>query len=208
MILSPEFLLTALIVVASPGTGVLFTIAAGLTRGRRASLVAALGCTLGILPHMAAALLGLAALLQTSPLAFMILKYLGVAYLLYMAWATLTQRGTLTLPESGDGAPPASSWDVIATAVLVNVLNPKLSIFFLAFLPQFLSPTDPAPLPTMLTLSGVFMALTLAVFCLYGLGAAWVRHHIITRPVVLTWLRRTFATAFAGLGVKLGLAEG
>ena len=86
------FLVTSFIVVASPGTGVLYTLAAGLSRGSRASIVAAFGCTLGIVPHMAAAIMGVAALLHTSALAFQLFKYVGVAYLLYMAWNTLREH--------------------------------------------------------------------------------------------------------------------
>ena len=138
-----EFLITSLIVVASPGTGVLYTLAAGLSRGSRASLVAAFGCTLGIVPHMAAAILGLAALLHTSAVAFQTFKYLGVAYLLYMAWKTLRERGALAVdPDVGR----RSALQVIVTGVLINILNPKLSIFFLAFLPQFVSADEAHPL--------------------------------------------------------------
>jgi threonine/homoserine/homoserine lactone efflux protein len=199
-----DFLVTSLIVVASPGTGVLYTLAAGLSRGSRASIVAAFGCTLGILPHMAAAVTGLAALLHTSALAFQILKYLGVAYLLYMAWSTLRERGALRV-ESEVRA--RSAMQVIVAAILVNILNPKLSIFFFAFLPQFVSVGETEPLRRMLLLSAVFMLLTFAVFVLYGLFAAAIRNHVISRPRVLTWMRRTFAAAFLALGAKLALAE-
>src|SRR6187399_2007792 len=144
-----EFLITSLIVVASPGTGVLYTLAAGLSRGARASIVAAFGCTLGIVPHMAAAILGLAALLHTSAIAFQTLKYAGVAYLLWMAWMTLKESGALAV-EGQTGA--RSTLQVIAQAILINILNPKLTIFFLAFLPQFV-PTDTRDaLPMMLEL--------------------------------------------------------
>ena len=199
-----EFLITSLIVVVSPGTGVLFTLAAGLSRGSRASVVAAFGCTLGIVPHMAAAIMGLAALLHASAVAFQTLKYLGVAYLLYMAWNALRERGALRV-ETQVGA--RSSLQVIVSAILVNILNPKLSIFFFAFLPQFVSSGEPHPLAQMLELSGVFMALTFAVFVGYGLFAAAIRTHIISRPRVLTWMRRVFAGAFVALGAKLALAE-
>jgi threonine/homoserine/homoserine lactone efflux protein len=201
---SLEFLVTSLIVVASPGTGVLFTLAAGLSRGSRASVVAAFGCTLGIVPHMAAAILGLAALMHTSALAFETVKYLGVAYLLYMAWSALQERGALAIRKEADAR---SDLQVIVSAILVNILNPKLSIFFLAFLPQFVSTNEPQALARMLELSGVFMLLTFVVFVGYGLFAASVRDHVISRPRVLTWMRRTFAGAFAALGVKLALAE-
>jgi threonine/homoserine/homoserine lactone efflux protein len=202
--MSWEFLVTSLIVIASPGTGALFTLAAGLSRGSRASVVAAFGCTLGIIPHMAAAILGLAALLHTSALAFQILKYLGVAYLLYMAWAALKETGALKVEQE---VTARSDLQVIITAVLINILNPKLSIFFLAFLPQFVATDQASPLAHMLLLSAVFMALTFVVFAAYGLCAASVRQQIISRPRVLTWMRRTFAAAFAALGAKLAFAE-
>lgn len=201
---SIEFLVTSLIIVASPGTGVLFTLAAGLSRGARAGVIAAFGCTLGIIPHMAAAIMGLAALLHTSALAFQIFKYLGVAYLLYMAWSTLREKGALTVEKEIN---PRSARQIIVAAVLINILNPKLSIFFLAFLPQFVSASDTHPLAHMLELSAVFMLLTFAVFAGYALFAASVRNHVIARPQVLVWLRRSFAGAFAALGAKLALAD-
>ena len=192
--MSIDFLLTTLIIVVSPGTGVLFTMATGLSRGSRASVVAAFGCTLGIVPHMAAAILGLAALLHTSALAFQTFKYLGVAYLLYMAWMTLKEHGALKIEKE---VGPRSATQVIVSAILINILNPKLSIFFFAFLPQFVSADEPHPLLRMSELSGVFMALTFVVFVGYGLFAAAIRNHVISRPKVLVWMRRTFAGAFA-----------
>jgi len=202
--MSIEFLITSLIVIVSPGTGVLYTLAAGLSRGSRASIVAAFGCTLGIVPHMAAAIFGLAALLHTSALAFQSFKYLGVAYLLYMAWNAIRERGALRV-ESGIG--PRSALKVTVEAILINILNPKLSIFFFAFLPQFVAADEPHPLAHMGMLSTVFMGLTFVVFVGYGLFAAAIRRHVISRPRVLTWMRRTFAAAFVGLGVKLAMAE-
>ena len=199
--MSIAFLVTTLIVVASPGTGALFTIAAGLGRGRRASVVAAFGCTLGILPHMAAAIMGVAALLYASSVAFQTLKFLGVAYLLLMAWNAWRERGPLKL-ETG-ASRPRSSAQVVVSAILVNLLNPKLSIFFFAFLPQFVGAGDPHRVARMLELSAVFMAATFVVFVGYGLFAAAVRTHVIYRPKVLTWMRRTFAGAFVALGAKL-----
>jgi threonine/homoserine/homoserine lactone efflux protein len=201
---SIEFLITSLIVVASPGTGVLYTLAAGLSRGSRASVVAAFGCTLGIVPHMAAAIMGLAALFHASALAFQTLKYLGVAYLLYMAWSALRERGALQVEQEVGGR---SAVQVTVTAVLINILNPKLSIFFLAFLPQFVSADEPQPLSRMLVLSGVFMLMTFVVFAGYGLFAAAVRNHVISRPRVLLWMRRSFAGAFVALSARLALAD-
>ena len=202
--MSWSFLLTSLIVVASPGTGVLYTLAAALTRGFRASIAASFGCTLGIVPHMLAAMLGLAAVLHTSALAFAVLKYCGVAYLLYMAWQALREQGALAVDSRLDGR---SSRRVIVTGILINILNPKLSIFFLAFLPQFIAADADDALAQMLQLSAAFMAMTFAVFVLYGLFAASVRDRVVSRPVVMTWLRRSFALGFAALGARLALAE-
>jgi len=198
------FVLTSLIVVISPGTGVLYTVATGLSSGPRASVVAALGCTLGIVPHMAAAIAGLAALLYASALAFESFKYLGVAYLLYMGWNTLRERGGLDVDER---TPSRKSSQVILSAIAVNLLNPKLSIFFLAFLPQFVDAAAPDRVARMLTLSLVFMLMTFVVFVGYGLFAAAIRRHVISRPRVIAWMRRCFAAAFVALGVKLALSE-
>ena len=202
--MSIEFWITSLIVVASPGTGVLYTLAAGLSRGAKASLFAAFACTLGIIPHMLAAITGLAAVLHASALAFEIIKYAGVAYLLWMAWQTLREKGALNV----DGASaPQSVRQVMIQGVLVNILNPKLSIFFFAFLPQFVPATATDALPRMLELSLVFMLITFVVFAGYGLFAASIRTHVITRPKILTWMRRTFAAAFVALGAKLAFTD-
>jgi threonine/homoserine/homoserine lactone efflux protein len=202
--MSLEFFITSLIVIASPGTGVLFTLAAGLSRGSRASVIAAFGCTLGIVPHMAAAILGLAAVMHASALAFQTLKYAGVAYLLYMAWDALRAGGTFSVAREVDAR---SAAQVTVTAVLINILNPKLSIFFLAFLPQFVAHDEAAPLASMIMLSAAFMAMTFVVFVVYGLFAAAVRDHVVSSPRVIAWMRRSFAAAFVALGAKLALAE-
>jgi len=202
--MSYAFLLTSLIVIVSPGTGVLYTLAAALTRGSRASIAAAFGCTLGIVPHMGAAMLGLAAVLHASALAFATLKWCGVIYLLYMAWQALREEGALVVDSRIDAR---SARRVIITGFLINILNPKLSIFFLAFLPQFIAAGEGRPLLRMLELSSAFMAMTFAVFVIYGLFAAAVRDRIVTRPKTMTWLRRAFAGGFAALGARLAFAE-
>jgi threonine/homoserine/homoserine lactone efflux protein len=202
--MSYSFLLTSLIVIVSPGTGVLYTLAAALTRGSHISVAAAFGCTVGIVPHLAAAMLGLAAVLHTSALAFAALKWLGVLYLLYMAWQALRQRGALAVDSRIDARSAAK---VIVTGFLINILNPKLSIFFLAFLPQFIAAGETHVLWRMLQLGVVFMAMTFVVFVLYGLFAASLRDRIISRPAAMAWLRRAVAGGFAVLGARLALAE-
>ena len=201
--MSLAFLLTSLIVVASPGTGVLYTLATALNGGARAAVAASFGCTLGILPAMLAAMVGLAAVLHTSALAFAALKWLGVFYLLYMAWQQLGEQGALSV----EGRDAAARTQLIVRGFLINILNPKLSIFFLAFLPQFIAADEVYPLARMLELSAVFMLMTFVVFVLYGLFAARVRDHVVSRPRVMAWLRRAFAGGFALLGAKLAFAE-
>jgi len=200
--MSFEFLLTSLVIAATPGTGVLYTLAAGLTRGARGSVVAALGCTLGIVPHMAAAITGVAALLHTSAVAFGVLKYLGVAYLLYMAWSTLKDTGALTVEEDA----PSSARRVITSAILINVLNPKLTIFFFAFLPQFVSPHEPRGILRMLELSAVHADHAFRLRHLWRIRRGGTRH-VITRPRVLAWTRRVFAGSFVALGAKLAFTR-
>ncbi|MFO1226996.1 LysE family translocator [Roseateles sp.] len=202
--LSPEFLLTSLIVVLIPGTGVLFTVSTGLTQGRMASVYAALGCTLGIVPHLLATVLGLAAVLHTSALAFEALRVAGVLYLFYVAVATWRDRSAFAVDAQ---APHASNSRLVVKAVLLNVLNPKLTLFFLAFLPQFVPAGSAHPLDHLLGLSGVFMAMTFAVFVAYGLLAHAFRRTVIESRTVQDVLRRSFAAAFAGLGLKLALSE-
>lgn len=199
-----EFLLTSMVVILLPGTGVLYTLAYGLGKGWRASVLAAVGCTLGILPHIGASIAGLAALLHTSALAFQAVKYLGVAYLLYMAWSVLRDGGALQVSENRSAA---SSGRIVANGFLLNILNPKLSLFFLAFLPQFV-PADTANATTaMLGLAGIFMLLTFVVFVGYGAFAAATRRYVISKPRVMLWLRRGFAGAFGALGLRLALAD-
>lgn len=201
--MSVAFLLTTLVVVVTPGTGVVYTLAAGLAHGRRASVIAAFACTLGIVPHLLATITGLAALLHTSAVAYETVKYLGVGYLLYMAWATLRDRDALTVTGESE---PRSAARVIASGVLLNLLNPKLTMFFVAFLPQFVPAGSEGSAGAMLRLGAVFMALTFVVFAVYGLCAAAVRDRVLARPAVLTGIRRVFAVCFVGLSARLAVA--
>lgn len=202
--MSLEFLLTSFVICASPGTGVVYTIAAALSRGVRAGLIASLAGTLGIVPHLAAAMLGIATLLHTSAVAFTAVKYLGVAYLLYMAWQTLNDRGTMKLDVE---AAPRGIGEVMRDGIVLNLLNPKLSVFFVAFLPQFVRPESGDATMQMLRLSGLFMLITFLVFAVYAIFAGTVRREVLARPRVLVWMRRSFAAAFGMLAAKLAFVE-
>ena len=203
--MSWEYLLTSLVVILIPGTGVVYTVMTGLSAGRRASVAAAFGCTLGIVPAILASVLGLAAILHTSALLFQALKYSGAAYLLYLAWKTLKDSGPMRMDAGLRG--PARLAPTIRTGFLINILNPKLSVFFLAFLPQFIDPASSAAVAQMLWLGGVFMAMTFAVFIVYGAFAAFVGKRVLKSEMVLRWMRRTVAAAFAGFGLRLALSE-
>ncbi|MBN0988012.1 LysE family translocator [Amphritea pacifica] len=202
--ISVEFLLTSLVVVVMPGTGVLYTVATGLFVGKRASLFAASGCTLGIVPSLLASVFGLAAIFHTSVLAFQVVKYAGAAYLLYLAWVMWRSSAPLSL----GGEKPAADFLTVATkGFLINILNPKLSIFFLAFLPQFLSPNAAQPLINMLLLGGVFMAMTFAVFVVYGVMASSFSAYVVGSKKAGLAIQKLFAGSFAALGLKLAFSE-
>ena len=196
------FLLTSFVIVATPGTGALFTLAAGLTRGARASVLAAFACTLGTVPHAVAAVTGLAAVLHASGVAFQVMKYAGVAYLLYMAWATWRDKGALGVADS---AGPTSWRGVVYSGITLNLLNPKLTIFFFAFRPQFVPAGSSGGVLEMLVLSGVFMAMTFVVFAGYGLAAAALRDKVLSRPEVMDGIRKVFAATFAVLAGRLAV---
>jgi threonine/homoserine/homoserine lactone efflux protein len=202
--MSIEFFLTSIVVILLPGTGVLYTLAIGLGRGFRPSIAAAFGCTLGILPAAIASIIGLAAILHTSALAFQIVKCLGVAYLFYMAWTIMKDGGTLDVAEE---TAPVTTARTVLNGMLLNVLNPKLSLFFMAFLPQFVPLEARGATLDLMLLAAVFMGLTFIIFVGYGACAAMARDYVIARPVVMRWLKRTFAGTFGFLGLRLALSD-
>ena len=202
---STEFLITSLVVVLIPGTGVIYTVSTGLFLGWRSSIAAAFGCTSGIIPHLFACILGLSAILHMSAVAFQVLKYAGVVYLLYLAWSMWRETGALNFDNS---VKKKGAWQIASRGFLINILNPKLSIFFLAFLPQFVSTNAvKPPIIQLFFLSGMFMGMTLFIFVLYGITANSVRAYIVSSPKRILWMQRSFAVIFASLGVKLAMSE-
>ncbi len=201
---STEFLLTSLVVVLIPGTGVIYTVSTGLFLGWRASIAAAFGCTTGIIPHLLISILGLSAILHMSAVAFQVVKYAGALYLLYLAWSMWRETGAIQFSSS---SAKKDLSQIAMRGFLINILNPKLSIFFLAFLPLFVSPNTTSPLFEMLILSIVFMVMTLIIFILYGISANGVRRHVVHSPRLIVWLQRSFAVIFAALGAKLAMTD-
>lgn len=200
-----EYFITSLVVILLPGTGVIYTIAVGISRGFVPGVAAALGCTFGIVPAATASILGLAAIFHTSAMAFLMVKYLGVAYLLYMAWSILKDDGFVEINASNN----KKSYSRIAVdGALLNVLNPKLSLFFLAFLPQFVPQAYSGSLGYLTLLAAGFMIMTFLVFILYGACASVARKHVLESPSLMIWLKRAFAGAFGFLGLKLAFSDG
>lgn len=202
--ISTEFLLTSLVVVLVPGTGVIYTISTGLMHRWRASLAAAVGCTLGIVPHLTASILGLSAILHMSAQAFQAIKLVGVVYLLYLAWGMWQDKGALQLDKT---AVQVNGWQIVLKGILINILNPKLTIFFFAFLPLFVSPDVASPTQQMIGLSAIFMAMTFVIFAAYGILASGISRFLVDSPQAMRRMQRSFALVFAGLAVKLALTE-
>jgi threonine/homoserine/homoserine lactone efflux protein len=203
--MTTEFLITSLVVILLPGTGVIYTLALGISGGFRAGLFAAFGCTLGIVPHILASVVGLAAVLHASALAFEVLRYIGVAYLLFIAWSLVRESSALDLgPQQ---APAEKAFRIVRKGILTNVFNPKLSLFFLAFLPQFIPAQASNATQQMLVLGGVFMLLTFLVFAIYAALAAGLRQQVLSRPGIMVWTQRGFAAALGLMGLRLALAD-
>jgi threonine/homoserine/homoserine lactone efflux protein len=203
--MTTEFLITSLVVILLPGTGVIYTLALGISGGLRAGLLAAFGCTLGIVPHILASVVGLAAILHASALAFEVLRYIGVAYLLFIAWSLLKDSNALDLgPEQG---PAEKALRIVRKGILTNIFNPKLSLFFLAFLPQFVPAEAPDVTAQMLVLGGIFMLLTFLVFAIYAALAAGLRQQVLSRPRIMVWTQRSFAAALGVMGLRLAISD-
>ena len=202
--MSVEFLLTSLVVVLLPGSGVIYTLAIGLGRGFKASVAAAIGCTFGIVPAATASILGLAAIFHTSAMAFLFIKYLGVAYLFYMAWSILRDKNLMQVNED---TAEKSLFRTAMEGTLLNVLNPKLSLFFLAFLPQFVPAEKAGSVGYLAFLASIFMLMTFLVFVIYGAFAARARTYVIESPNVMRWIKTLFAGTFVFLGLRLALSD-
>ena len=202
--LSAEFLLTSLVVVIIPGTGVIYTVSTGLTQRWRASILAALGCTMGIIPHLTASILGLSAILHMSARAFQVIKFAGALYLLYLAWSMWQDTGTLRFDQSEQ---KRGGFQIVVKGILINILNPKLTLFFFAFLPLFVSAQAGSPTNQMVGLSAIFMGMTFVIFVLYGILASGISTYLMKSPKAIRRMQRTFALIFAVLAVKLALGE-
>ena len=201
--MSVEFLLTSLVVVLIPGTGVVYTVSSSIGGGRRRGMFAAFGCTLGIVPHMLAAMLGLSAVMQAGSVAFEVVRWAGVGYLVFMGASMIREAGALPL----DDAPVEPMGHVVRRAILLNVLNPKLTVFFFAFLPQFLDASPGLFDAELIWLGAVFMLMTFAVFAVYAYASAAFRDLVLAAPVARRWVERALGAFLIGFAAKLASTD-
>ena len=201
--MSVEFLLTSLVVVLIPGTGVVYTVSSSLGGGRRRGLFAAVGCTLGIVPHMLAAMLGLSGIMQAGSAVFEVVRWAGVVYLVFMGVSMIREAGELSLDDAG----PEPALPIVRRGILLNVLNPKLTLFFFAFLPQFLEASPGLFDPDLIWLGGVFMLMTLVVFAVYALASAAFRDLVLAAPAARRWAERALGGLLIAFAARLALAD-
>ena len=203
--MSVEFLLTSLVVVLIPGTGVLYTVSSSIGGGWRRGLFAAIGCTLGIVPHMLAAMLGLSAIMQAGSVVFAVVRYAGVIYLVFMGFSMIRDAGALPLDDGNASIDPMGP--VVWRGILLNILNPKLTVFFFAFLPQFLDASPGLLDPKLIGLGGIFMLMTLVVFAVYALASAAIRDLVLAAPVARRWIERALGAFLIGFAARLALTD-
>ena len=203
--MSVEFLLTSLVVALIPGTGVVYTISSSIGGGWRRGLFASIGCTLGIFPHILAAMLGLSAVMQAGAVVFEVVRWAGVAYLVFMGLSMIRNAGALPLDDQNARTGPMGL--VVRRGILLNILNPKLTVFFFAFLPQFLDASPGLLDAKLIWLGGVFMLVTLAVFAVYAFASAAVRDLVLAAPVARRWVERALGAFLIGFAAKLAFTD-
>ncbi len=198
------FIVTSIAVILMPGPAMLFVISNGLTRGPKASIAAAFGTTTGVCFHLMCAAFGLAIILKTSVIAFTVVKFAGAAYLIYLAIKILLSNEQI-VNDLSNGEKTANS--IFWRGIFINILNPKLSIFFLAYLPQFIDSNLTSVTSQTLILGAIFMAMTIFIFICYGMFASLLRQKVLNSPKILKAIKWCFASIFMALGVRLALTE-
>ena len=200
------FIATAIVLVLTPGQDTFFIIGRSLASGRSAGISAALGITCGSIVHTLLAALGLSALLATSPYAFMAVKFAGAAYLVYIGVRALLSRAQ-GLPGAEPRAAGAGDWSAFRQGIVTNLLNPKVALFFLALMPQFISAGSPHKVAAFLVLGLSFMTLGVIWCLVLAVAAASLRDTLLRRPSVATLLNRIAGGVFIALGLRLATAR-
>jgi threonine/homoserine/homoserine lactone efflux protein len=194
------FLAASIAITVAPGPDNLQVLARGISQGRAAGLVAAIGFAAGISFHTTLAALGVAALLKSSPIAFEAVKLAGAAYLIWIGIKAIRSKGLSSAHER----PSQPLAVVFRQSVIGNLLNPKVTLFFIVFLPQFVNPHGgQSVMLQMFELGGVFMLQTVAVFSVFGVAAGMIGAYLKRRPKVGVWLDRLAGATFIGLGIRV-----
>jgi len=199
------FIATAIVLILTPGQDTFFILGRSLAGGRTAGVAAALGVSAGTVVHTILAALGLSALLATSPYAFMAVKFAGAAYLLYIGVKALMTRSAPT--PGADAATNGGRWPAFRQGIITNLLNPKVALFFLALMPQFIGAGSTSKVAAFLVLGFTFVSLGVVWCCILAIGAAKLRGAFLRRPSIATWLNRVAGAMFIGLGIRLATAR-
>ncbi len=197
------FLGASIALTLAPGPDNIFVMTQGITRGRRPAIITALGMCSGVTVHTVAAAFGLSAIFHTSAIAFNVVKYAGALYLLYLAYRTMKDRSTIAFSNKDD-RPVAA---LFKRGFIMNVLNPKVAMFFLAFLPQFVTPDMPHLSLYILLLGAIFMFQAVIVFCLIGYFAGNIGSYLQKRPRIAKQFDWITSGVFASLAIRLALVE-
>jgi threonine/homoserine/homoserine lactone efflux protein len=198
------FLAAAVLLNVSPGADHVFILGRTLAQGRRAGFLSSWGVCSGAMIHVLAAAFGVSAILATSATAFAIVKYAGAAYLVWLGLRTLASRG-LALPTDGTQLVPVSGWAIYRQGLVVDLLNPKVAIFFMAFLPQFVDPALGSAALQMIALGGIVIAIALAWEACLIFGAGALSARLRTQPAIARWINRICGATFVGLGLRLAM---
>jgi threonine/homoserine/homoserine lactone efflux protein len=198
------FLVAAAVLTIAPGPDIVYVLTRGVTQGRRAGIAAALGFATGCLFHTALAVLGVAALIRSSELAFNAVRWAGAAYLVWIGVQALRHRASFSLAGGGDAGALLA---VYRQSVIGNALNPKVTLFFLSFLPQFVNEEAGSVGVQMAVLGVVFMAVTIVVFGAVALFSGWIGERLRASPAITSRLNLFAGLAFIGLGVRVALPD-
>ena len=198
------FLITSLIIILIPGTGVIYTVSLGMTEGRKKSVFAALGCTAGIVPHLCTSIALSSLLMQMNDTVFTAIRYTGVLYLVYLGVGMVFSKGNVQFSEAkAESHTPG----IVKGGILINLLNPKLTLFFFSFLPQYVSSGHKNYMVKSFLLGILFMTLTFIVFAGYGLLAGTAKKWLCQSPKRISFLQKCFGVTFIVFAVKLALEK-
>nr|WP_228130175.1 LysE family translocator [Desulfotalea psychrophila] len=198
------FLFASVVLALVPGPDNIFVLTQSALHGRRSGIAVVFGLCTGVIFHSCAVALGVAVIFQTSALAFTVLKFLGAAYLAYLAWLSFRTKGSPLV--AGEGL-EQDRWKLYRRGILMSITNPKVSIFFLAFLPQFADPARGPVSLAVLLLGALFMCSTVVIFGLIALLAGSLGEYLHRSKNVQVWLHKIAGTVYLGLAVKLALLE-